>query len=311
MITIQRLRQRNTRRLVIVRAGHSSLHQQWFANFTGDREFDLLVYAYQGDVAAHGGDLVDLYAFAPGKKFKALKPLLEDNPWLYEAYDSFWLVDDDIQTTAADINRLFGQFEAVNATLAQPALTQNSYYSYIVVMQNPYTHYRQTNFVEVMCPVLGARTLREFVQFFDVTESGWGIDNIWSHAHVSAGLPLYIFDDIAVRHTRPVFGGDAYKGLDHPWQETEPLLRAMNITDLHYHDIVFHLKNGGVLDRRQPHNIEQVVGLLLNAYFTKMTENDLLHRHLAEILDRARRKGLIPWQPPEAAQMAELAARGE
>lgn len=297
MVTLERFRTAGTRRLAIVRAGNGSLHQQWFANFRGQRNFDLLVYAYQGDRESHGGDLIDLYAFGPGKKFKSLKMLFEEHPSLLEDYDSFWLADDDLATHADDLNRLFDMFHDMKATLAQPALTQNSFHSYIVVLQNPYTRYRQTNFVEVMCPIMTSATLSHFLQFFDITESGWDIDNIWSHAHMVTKLPMYIFDEITVQHTRPVFGGDAYAGLDHPWAETEPILRSLNITDLHYHDIVFHLKNGDVLDRREPHSIEQVVGLLTNAYFSKFTEGNLLYLHLADVIHRARVNGLIPHQP--------------
>lgn len=297
MISVEKIRSGGTRRLVIVRAGNNSLHQQWFAHARESRQFDLMVYAYQGDRESHGGELIDLYAFGPGKKFKSLKVLFDEHPYLLDEYDSFWLADDDLSTTVADLNRLFQLFQDMKATLAQPSLTQNSFHSYIVVLQNPYTRYRQTNFVEVMCPIMTAETLRHFLQFFDITESGWGIDNIWSHAHMLTGLPMYIFDEVAVRHTRPVFGGDAYQGLDHPWAETEPLLRSLNITDLHYHDLVFHLKNGDQLDRRQPHSIEQVIGLLTNAYFSKFTENNLLYLHLAEIIHRARNEGLLPLQP--------------
>jgi len=200
------------RGLAIVRCGAQSLHAGWREGAAA-ASWDLQLVPYQP-----GG--ADWPPVRPGHKWDGLHAhLLADTAW--KNYDYVWLPDDDLETTAETVALLFDACRRFDAKIAQPALSEDSYWALAITMRNRTFATRATTYIEVMAPIFRRDVLELLLPTF--TESylgaGWGLDQLWSKALRRQGL--YIFDHLPVRHTRPV--GQLY----------DPKLRANVIRELH------------------------------------------------------------------------------
>lgn len=188
------------RNLVIVRAGRSSLHAGWTEG-AGEADFDLLVAAYEAGVP-HGQS--DLSVFLPGRKIAGYHALFQCYPEIVTRYDFIALIDDDIEATKLDLNRLFAIGRQYKLDLFQPALSWDSYFSYAATLVSGKRYLlRYTNTVEMMCPVFSARCLQTALKLFGLGYET-GIDLLWTRLTDLPWLRYAIVDDVVVRHTRPV-----------------------------------------------------------------------------------------------------------
>jgi hypothetical protein len=122
------------RNLVVLRAGDTSLHPEWLNGRT--RDFDVFI-SYYGKSPGRYRDEADLYEERPGLKWPGIAALLQQHPQLVEQYETFWFPDDDLSANTALIDRMFAFFCAYRLCLAQPALTRNSYYTWICTGTTP------------------------------------------------------------------------------------------------------------------------------------------------------------------------------
>lgn len=199
--------------LIIVRTGDNSLHRKWIAD--PDRDFDVFV-SYYGKVENCYKEDAEYWECRPGPKWGCIADLLADNPELISQYRGFWFPDDDLDVETATINRMFALFHGLQLSLAQPALTHDSFISWPLVLRRPDCVMRRVNFVEVMAPLFDRKSLIVCLPTFGESRSGWGLDFVWSGIlGGSSDAFIGIIDATPVRHTRPVgSGGDLYK--NHP-----------------------------------------------------------------------------------------------
>jgi len=117
-----------------------------------------------------------------------------------------WLPDDDLLCDPTLVSRMFAICADLGLDMAQPALTQDSYYSHPITMQHPQFQLRFTNFIEIMAPVFSRRFLALVSPTIGGNLSGWGLDGLWPRM---SGLGrLAIIDDTPVRHTLPIKHGN-------------------------------------------------------------------------------------------------------
>ncbi len=188
------------RNLVITRAGGSSLHGSWLSP-SGDRNFDLLVAAYDAQAIEVDGDGVE-HLFIPGFKVEGWRKLFESHPDILDRYDRIALLDDDLATCARDISACFDIGAERGLALWQPSLTWDSYATYGATLSNPALYMRYVNYVEMMCPFFRSEELRRIVPIFSLGYET-GVDLVWNSL-VSEPSKIAILDCIKIRHTRPV-----------------------------------------------------------------------------------------------------------
>ena len=177
-------------------------------------------------------ELADYYEMRPGPKWPCIADLLSLHPELLDRYDAFWFPDDDLAIQTPDINRMFALFHGFELSLAQPALTHDSYYSWRVLLQEPDNVLRMINFVEVMAPIFSRAALHTCLSSFTASPSGWGLDRIWPALCMANGLrQIGIIDAVAIKHTRPL-GGDLYKNNPHLdcYRDEKDVLRKYSVS---------------------------------------------------------------------------------
>jgi hypothetical protein len=168
-----------------------------------ERSYDLVV-SYYDEEAFNAFERVDgaSAVLVKGGKWDGLFHTLAGLD--IDAYDYFWLPDDDIDAAAEDVNAIFELCRSNCLAVAQPALTRDSYFSHFIFSQCPGFRLRYTNYVEIMAPCLGREILLRALPFFRDTMSGFGLDYIWCRWPESGAFRAAILDTVAVHHTRPV-----------------------------------------------------------------------------------------------------------
>lgn len=191
------------RNLVVLRAGPDSLHAGWLDLPYAERDFDVLLsfYAPQAHAAFVASPGVSA-VLVPGGKWDGLYQTLATLD--LSRWDYVWLPDDDICTTARDINRLFALCHDHGLAVAQPALTTDSYFSHPLFLHCPGFRLRFTNYIEVMVPCLSRAVLHQALPHFAQSRSGYGLDYIWCRWRQSGAFRAAILDEVTVQHTRPV-----------------------------------------------------------------------------------------------------------
>ncbi len=186
--------------VVVVRAGEASLHRKWLEG--ANRSWDLVVSWY--GVAPYERVADETVVRIAGGKGDGLAATFAALPELVARYDYFWLPDDDIDTDGATIATLFDIACEERLAVCQPALTHDSYNSYLHTLQSPSFRLRYTSFVEVMVPCLSRERLLRVLPYFERNPSAFGVDWIWTRLDPDNSRRAAIVDAVAVRHTRPV-----------------------------------------------------------------------------------------------------------
>jgi hypothetical protein len=98
-------------------------------------------------------------------------------------YERYFIVDDDIIISTDDINKLFDISVKYDLWICQPSITYESKLSHEVVIHQPGNLLRYTSFVEVNLPVFSKNALLKFLEYYDTSLIGWGIDFLYIWAN--------------------------------------------------------------------------------------------------------------------------------
>lgn len=161
-----------SRYLVFTSAGDSSSLHHWR---TGRRNFDLWV-SYYGDEGDRYKNQCEFYIARKGGKFPNLSYIHRHWQNVLDQYDAIFVVDDDIIMDGSAISRLFEIREKYDLWLLQPAFDPRGKISHPITRAKPFSLLRYANFVEVTCPLFRRDKLDEFLQVYDPSLVGWGID---------------------------------------------------------------------------------------------------------------------------------------
>lgn len=191
----------NPRNLIIVRAGAKSLHHGWMKP-KDERNFDLLV-AYYEDLPSCVSESGITYVHVAGKKVEGWHLLMSSCAEQIKQYDYVAFIDDDIETSATQLSRLFAIGYKLQLSIWQPSLSWTSYFTYAGTLSNPSFRIRYVNYIEMMAPFFSRNALARVKPLFGY---GWesGLDLIWGNALQPTARRFAIVDEVQVRHTRPV-----------------------------------------------------------------------------------------------------------
>ncbi len=212
--------------LVVLRCGDKSLHPNWV---TKESNFDV-VLSYFGDSIQYDLSHIEYVHYFKGSKWEGLYDFFKNNYSIWKDYDYIWLPDDDLDTTAKNLNEYFLVNHKYKFALSQPALTVNSYFSHPILLKVSNFIYRNTNFVEVMAPCFSKDAFEKCWKTFSENKSGWGLDALWPK--ILKGMNIGVIDLYPIHHTRPVGiagNGTGDKSIS-PHQEAKALMKKYNIS---------------------------------------------------------------------------------
>ena len=223
MTDLQKVSRKN---LVLVRAGDRSLHPQWLSN---DRNWDLIV-SYYGDFPERYKDQFDFLHCFKGSKWEGVTDFIENNSHLISQYEYIWLPDDDLFCNAKTINNFFSLCKRLNFTIAQPALTSYSFYTWPITIQVKQVAARQTNFVEIMAPCFRVKHLKCFSKYFGENTSGFGYEWLWENIARKENIFNFgIIDVTPVFHTRKVGQAGHGGAKNNPRMEEKEFLEKFSL----------------------------------------------------------------------------------
>jgi hypothetical protein len=225
------------RNLVLLRAGDTSIHQQWFGASGEERNWDFILNYFGDDPGKFRSD-DGLRIDGKGPKLQGLHDCIRSHEELIRAYDYIWLPDEDLACTCAGINRMFEVCHERKLKLAQPSLTHDSYFTFPITLNCPQFRLRFTTFVEMMAPCFSRETLLRVLPTMTANYSGWGVDHLWTKMLESDPDAMAIIDEVQMRHTRPVGSGKYYDPLKargtSAWDELLDLEKKFGITERRY-----------------------------------------------------------------------------
>jgi len=172
----------------------------------GDRNWDLIV-GYTGDdpdrFRSPHAVRVDVEDTG-GSKWTVISQLIRTMSETIEQYDYVWFPDCELMTEMASINALFDICAAYGLSLAQPALTADSYLNHAITRVDPGYVLRYTNFVETMAPCFSREFLRRCAPDFAAATAGLGLDSLWPTLldDESPDNTMAVIDATTVRNVR-------------------------------------------------------------------------------------------------------------
>ncbi len=215
-----------SRNLVVVRAGDGSLHETMIPGAVAGW-YDLVVSYFGVDPECFRTpheNRVDV----PGGKWDGLGRTLEELGELQPRWDYCWLPDDDLDISSQHVRELFAAMRRHRLTVAQPALSHDSWFTFLQLLRCASFELRWTDGIELMAPCFATPVLEMVRPLFAHTMSGYGLDSLWSRLEPDNRMRSAVIDTIEMRHTRPIGGGQLYanmkeRGLD-PITEMNELL---------------------------------------------------------------------------------------
>ena len=161
---------------------NTTFYNRWCSD---NQTFDLYIIYY-----GNNDDNFNLYKSKSklierreGSKFQNFYYFYKKYPEIIDQYDKFFILDDDIQMTCDDINKMFELSHKYNFDICQPSLSEEGVVCYNITRHVPGVLYRTTNFVEVNTPLFSKNALINLMNVYHPDLIGWGIDFLYIWAN--------------------------------------------------------------------------------------------------------------------------------
>ncbi|MHA4847746.1 DUF707 domain-containing protein [Flavitalea antarctica] len=203
-----------SKNIVIAPCGNKSrLFKDSWLKASENRDFDLCLLFYHEEINDPSlYEDADYFFHLKGFKYHMLHELFTSlHPEWLDKYEYFYFLDDDIEISTDEINKMFYLSRAFQSAISQAALSPDSFCSWPMFKQQKNSFCRFVGQIEVMAPLFESQTLRICLPSFVGNRSSWGVDSVWSKILEYPENRLIVFDSVLMRHTLPVGGGELYK----------------------------------------------------------------------------------------------------
>ena len=171
-----------TRNLVFTSCGdNTSFDLLWTHPFK--MNFDIYII-YYGECKEtfrryYENECINIITIRQGSKFQNLKFFYDTFIDIINKYKYFFILDDDIIIDVEDINKMFSIAKKYNLSICGPSFKPESKISHDITIQKSYVEISYTNFVELNVPLFSFDALVTFMNFYDGSLIGWGIDYLY------------------------------------------------------------------------------------------------------------------------------------
>ena len=155
--------------------------QDWCS--TNEQHYDIYVLYYGNDDKNFKSyeSNVTFIEKSKGSKFQNFHKFWNAHPEIIDKYDRFFILDDDIQISVRDINKMFDISIEYNLEICAPSFNHvaGSIVSHGITKNKKNTLLSYTNFVEVNTPLFTRTALDNLMKMYDPVLIGWGIDYLY------------------------------------------------------------------------------------------------------------------------------------
>lgn len=210
--------------LVYTSAGDRSQISRWRSR---PGNFDLFI-TYYGDSPGSLRPLADYYNERKGGKFPNLHHAYQNWPEIFSQYRAVLVADDDVVISARSIDRLFTVRDKFDYAVIQPAYTPWGKVSHDITRVKRGYLKRETNFVEMTCPLFEQSFLARFIREYDPTVISFGIDWWFLHALGDPKGRVAVIDEVTCTNPHDYYkgGGREIDLCDSPNERLEAFLRV-------------------------------------------------------------------------------------
>ena len=165
--------------LVFTSAGdNTNFYDYWFDN---NRNYDVFCVYYGNNNNNYliYSNIVDKIWNRKGSKFQNFNYIYTNFANLFDKYERFFIMDDDIIISTDNINKMFDISKEYNLWICQPSFTYESKISHHITKHNTDNILRYTNFIEVNSPLFSKYALDIFMLYYDPILVEWGVDYLY------------------------------------------------------------------------------------------------------------------------------------
>lgn len=173
------------RDMIFTSAGDNTDFVKWWCSSKEIQNYDMYVYYYGKNT-----DNFTLYEKnvthierSIGSKFQNFYKFWKKYPEVINEYDRFFILDDDIEISCEDINKMFNLSREYNLDICGPSFTSQSKVSHEITKYRPNILLSYTNFVEVNTPLFSRDALNNLMKVYNPVLIGWGIDILYVWAN--------------------------------------------------------------------------------------------------------------------------------
>ena len=233
--------------LVFMRVGAAPLLDQWLAR-EPERNWDVFVSGYTPCAPCPDAIATETGGY---NKLAHFRECVQSGRLDLARYRHVLLADDDLTVSHGSISAYFETVARLGLRVSHPAQDWSGYWSHRIMLRNPLAEWRETNFVEIMCPCVDTGFIARRLNDLPITFSTWGSDHALCHLARADGGKVGIIDTTVIRHTRPIKTDGAFyrklagDGID-PEAEFSAVLATLP-ADCRHHRVLGHHPAPGLL----------------------------------------------------------------
>lgn len=184
-----------SKHFVFTSAGDNSSFIKWWCSAAQTYDIYVVYYGDNGYIYEEYAKHVAYIERAKGSKFQNFYNFYKKHPDIIAKYERFFILDDDIEITSRDINRMFEISQTYDLMICGPSFKGDSKIAHPITRNKNNTLLEYTNFVEVNTPLFNKIALFGLMRYFDQSLIGYGIDYLYIWAN-----GLYKKDKYAIIH---------------------------------------------------------------------------------------------------------------
>jgi len=177
-LSITKIEKLKNKDLIFISAGDRETFASFASkNLTGNFDLAIFYYGKNQEKADNLRQPATVFAVGSGTKFNCLKTIHEKMPDLIKSYDTVWVCDDDPVPVKGNIKDVPDILKKFHLKVLSTAHAREGKISQPIMLPLPGCHiFRYVNFVEMGWPLFSSNSLIEFLNVYDGSLDGYGID---------------------------------------------------------------------------------------------------------------------------------------
>jgi len=165
-----------TKNFVFTSAGDNTNFTKWWCTDVQNYDIYVLYYGTKDENYDAYASKVHSIERRKGSKFQNFYYFYTTYPEIIAKYDRFFILDDDIEITGEQINRMFEISESLQLLICSPSFTHDSKISHPITKHKDKVFLEYTNFMELNTMLFQKAALDNLMKHYDPILIGWGID---------------------------------------------------------------------------------------------------------------------------------------